>query len=199
MTRLTFFQPGWKCSTINLCLLFNGTLTSQTKISTIAQFDPLIMMVCSFLLNSAQFWLKLDPKLSKLALRMKHLENTGSQNPFGTTLDPILAKTRLNWVKISTPSWSKLLTFLEAKRFLTEADVLMMLLVILIWFDSHICKISAFYIEFGGIKNPTKDWWHCWRPRGHWSFLMMFLVILLCFDSHTCQISVFYIEFKEPP
>ena len=31
-----------------------------------------------------------------LALRMKHLENTGSQNPFGTTLDPILAKTRLN-------------------------------------------------------------------------------------------------------
>ena len=30
-----------------------GTLTPQTKISPLDQFDPLIMMVCSFWLNSA--------------------------------------------------------------------------------------------------------------------------------------------------
>ena len=43
--------------------------------------------------------------------------------------------------------------------------------MILIWFDSHTCQISAFYIEFKGIKNPPKDWWHCWRQKGYWSLL----------------------------
>ena len=48
---------------------------------------------------------------------------------------------------------------------------LMMFLMIYVWFDSHTCQISAFYIEFKGLKNPPQDGWHCWRLRGHWSFL----------------------------
>ena len=48
---------------------------------------------------------------------------------------------------------------------------LMTFLLISIWFDSDTCQISAFYNEFKGIKNPPKDWWPCWRLRGHWSFL----------------------------
>ena len=43
--------------------------------------------------------------------------------------------------------------------------------IILIWFDGPTCQISALYIEFKGIKNPPANWWHCWRLRGHWSFL----------------------------
>ena len=34
---------------------------------------------------------------------------------------------------------------------------LMTILVISIWFGGHTCQISAFYIEFEGIKNPPKD------------------------------------------
>ena len=33
----------------------------------------------------------------------------------------------------------------------------MTILVISIWFGGHTCQISAFYIEFEGIKNPPED------------------------------------------
>ena len=54
----------------------------------------------------------------------------------------------------------------------TELKFLMRVLMILIGFNSHTCQISAFYIEFKGIKNPPKDQWHCWRLRGRWSLLI---------------------------
>ena len=61
-----------------------------------------------------------------------------------------------------------LLEFRRMWRFLTGAWVLddildlglrflMTILVISIWFGGHTCQITAFYIEFEGIKNPPKD------------------------------------------